>query len=151
MIGIVVMFYITYATRHIVSEWSFRLPFLLQMVPALPLAIALFFLPYSPRWLASKGRDKECLQTLCRLRNLPDTDARVQAEWLTIRAEACRNRETLVQTHPTLISSPLKLEVASWIDMFRPAVIRRTMIGIVLMIGQQFSGINAVSTSCGGG
>jgi hypothetical protein len=41
--------------------------------------------------------------------------------------------------------SELKLEAASWADMFRPKLIRQTMIGIMLMFFQQFVGINAVS------
>lgn len=132
--GIVIMFYITYATRFIDSFWSFRLPFLLQMLPAFPLAVALFFLPFSPRWLASRGRDQDCLDSLCKLRRLPSSDPRVQAEWLAIRAEAAHNREDLSERHPKLMgegfASEAKLEIASWVDMFRPGIIRRTMIGM---------------------
>jgi MFS family permease len=86
---------------------------------------------------------------LCRLRGLPPTDSRVQAEWLSIRVEAIHNREALLERHPTLtekgFATEVKLEMASWVDMFKPAVIRRTMIGIALMFFQQFVGINAVS------
>lgn len=148
VLGIVVMYYITYGTRHIVGEWCFRLPFLIQMVPAFPLAVALLFFPYSPRWLASKGRDGECLASLSRLRRLPTTDPRLQAEWLQIRAEACRNREALIVRHPKLqgddFGSQLKLEIASWVDMFKPGAIRRTLIGMAIMFFQQFSGVNAL-------
>lgn len=41
--------------------------------------------------------------------------------------------------------SELKLELASWVDMFKAGSIRQTMIGILLMFFQQFVGINAVS------
>lgn len=119
------------------------------MAPGIPLAIALYFLPFSPRWLAGKGRDRDCLAVLCKLRRLPITDPRIQAEWITIRAEAIHNREALIERHPDLqgdsFRSEAKLEIASWVDMFKPAVIRRTMIGIMLMFFQQFVGINAVS------
>lgn len=81
------MFYITYGTRTITSEWCFRLPFLLQMVPAFILMGLLFWMPYSPRWMAQQGRDAEALEILCRIRKLPRTDVRVQAEWLSIRSE----------------------------------------------------------------
>lgn len=81
------MFYITYGTRTITSEWCFRLPFLLQMVPAFILMGLLFWMPYSPRWMAQQGRDAEALEVLCRIRKLPRTDVRVQAEWLSIRSE----------------------------------------------------------------
>lgn len=120
-------------------------------VPAIPMFIALFYLPFSPRWLAGKGRDQEALETLCFLRRLPVSDPRVQAEWITIRAEAVHNRESLVARHPNLkgrkgFTADAKLEALGWIDMFKPNVIRRTMIGISIMFFQQFVGINAVST-----
>jgi MFS family permease len=144
--GVVVMFYITYGTRYIDNDWSFRLPFTVQMAPVVVLAALLYFLPYSPRWLAQVGRDEEALQSLVRLRRLPATSPVVQAEWITIRAEAIRNRDVLVKAHPKLVGddmkSVLKMEVASWVDMFRPGVIKRTMIGVALMVFQQFTGIN---------
>ncbi|UOH82484.1 hypothetical protein LQV05_005186 [Cryptococcus neoformans] len=121
--GIVIMFYITYGSRYIPGDWSFRLPFLVQIAPCIALTIGLWKLPYSPRWLA-------------------------QAEWITIRAEAIQNREVIVKAHPSLqgqdFMSELKLEIASWVDMFKPKLIRRTIIGPVLMLFQQFSGINAL-------
>ncbi|OCF40875.1 monosaccharide transporter [Kwoniella heveanensis CBS 569] len=148
VLGAVVMYYITYGSRYISGDWAFRLPFTVQMAPCVILVGVLVVLPYSPRWLALRGRDLDCLNSLCRLRELPATDPRVQAEWITIRAEAMRNREVAVQAHPTLqgdsTSDEFKLEVASWIDMFKNGVIRQTMIGIMLMFFQQFSGINAL-------
>lgn len=155
VIGIVIMFYITYGSRHIPNDWAFRLPFTIQMAPCILLAITLWRLPFSPRWLAQVGRDRDALDSLSRLRRLPPTDARVQAEWITIRAEAIRNRETVIMAHPTLTDtaraptfmSELKLEAVSWTDMFKPGILPRTLIGVMLMLFQQFQGINAVSPS----
>ncbi|WVQ75206.1 hypothetical protein IAR50_004818 [Cryptococcus sp. DSM 104548] len=148
VIGIVIMFYITYGTRYIPNDWAFRAPFLLQMLPCIGLSFGLYKLPYSPRWLASVGRDEECLQALVRLRRFPTTDPRLQAEWITVRAEAVHNREVMLEEHPHLqgedMWSQVKLEAASWADMFKPKMIRRTMIGIMLMVFQQFLGINAL-------
>ncbi|RSH92685.1 hypothetical protein EHS25_008130 [Saitozyma podzolica] len=148
VLGVIIMFYITYATRHMASDWAFRLPFTVQMAPCVVLAFTLWQLPYSPRWLALRGRDMEALESLSRLRSLPKEDPRVQAEWITVRAEAIHNREVLVAAHPSLQGmdwrSELKLEAASWADMFRPKLIRQTMIGIMLMFFQQFVGINAL-------
>ncbi|GFZ51229.1 hypothetical protein JCM24511_08987 [Saitozyma sp. JCM 24511] len=146
--GIVVMFYITYGTRNIPSDWAFRLPFTIQMAPCMALCFALWKLPYSPRWLASKGRDLAALESLSRLRLAPMSDPRVQAEWITIRAEALRNREVMVLAHPRYqgddLLSSIKLEAATWVDMFKPGVLNRTLIGIMLMFFQQFVGINAL-------
>jgi MFS family permease len=140
----------TYGTRFIGNDWCYRLPFVLPIIPAILMFIAIFFLPFSPRWLSGKGRDQEALEVLCFLRRLSPTDPRVQAEWITIRAEAVHNREALLMRHPSFkgsegLVSEMKLESHAWIDMFRSNVIRRTMIGISIMFFQQFVGINAVS------
>lgn len=43
--GIVIAFWITYGTRYMPSEWSWRLPFLLHMVPGIILGVGIIFLP----------------------------------------------------------------------------------------------------------
>lgn len=45
--GIVVAFWITYGTRYMVGEWTWRLPFLLQLVPGLVLGLGILYLPFS--------------------------------------------------------------------------------------------------------
>ncbi|KIV99882.1 hypothetical protein, variant [Verruconis gallopava] len=146
--GIVIAFWITYGTQFMSGEWSWRLPFLLQIIPGLMLGIGIIFLPFSPRWLASKGRDQESLQALAKLRRLPETDHRVRQEWIDIRAEVSFHKEVSAVRHPNLqddtTASRIKLEFASWIDCFRPGCWRRTHVGMGLMFFQQFVGINAL-------
>ena len=141
--GIVIAFWITYGTQYIPSEWAWRLPFLLQIIPGLVLGVGICFLPFSPRWLASKGRDKEALRSLAKLRQLPETDNRVQLEWFDIRAEVALHKEINVERHPHLqdgsMSSRIKLEIASWMDCFKRGCWRRTHIGIGIMFFQQVS------------
>lgn len=138
--GIVVAFWITYGTRFISGEWAWRLPFLLQLIPALVLGTGILFLPFSPRWLASKGRKKEALRSLCKLRQLPSNDARVLGEWYDIRAEAAFHKEVSTFRHPNLqqksTKNRLKLEIASWADCFRKGCWRGTHIGIGIMFIQ---------------
>ena len=126
------------------GQWSWRLPFLIQMIPGFILAAGIVFLPFSPRWLASKGRDDEALQVLAKLRNLPSTDSRVQMEWFEIRAEVAFTREVNRERHPTLQdgtrSSNFKLEAASWLDCFRRGCWKRTVVGMGIMFFQQFVG-----------
>jgi len=118
--GIVIAFWITYGTQYITSEWAWRLPFLLQILPGLVLGVGINFLPFSPRWLVSKGRDREALNSLAKLRMLPPTDTRVQLEWYDIRAEVALHKEISAERHPTLQdrsrSSSFKLELAAWAD-----------------------------------
>ncbi|KAL8950413.1 MAG: hypothetical protein Q9222_003551 [Ikaeria aurantiellina] len=146
--GICIAYYITYGTRVMNGEWSWRLPFLLQMIPSTVLGLGILFLPFSPRWLASKGRDDEALQSLGKLRQLPVTDQRVQQEWFDIRAEVAFHKQTNAIKHPNLQTkstiNSVKLELMSWIDCFRRGCWRRTHIGIGLMFFQQFVGINAL-------
>lgn len=139
--GIVVAFWITYGTQYIPSEWAWRLPFLLQIIPGLVLGGGITFLPFSPRWLSSKGRDKEALHSLSKLRQLPETDRRVQLEWFDIRAEVTLHKEISAERHPRLqdgsVSSRLQLEIASWLDCFRRGCWRRTHVGLGIMFFQQ--------------
>ncbi|KAI9666397.1 MAG: hypothetical protein M1821_004333 [Bathelium mastoideum] len=148
VLGIVIAFWITYGTQYIYSEWSWRLPFLLQLIPGLVLAAGVFMLPFSPRWLVSKNRDVEALTTLSKLRRLPKDDPRVQQEWIDIRAEVAVQREALQEKHPDLYSSGIptgfKLEVTQWFDCLRKGCWRRTHVGAGLMFFQQFVGINAL-------
>ncbi|KAK5159300.1 hypothetical protein LTS14_002442 [Recurvomyces mirabilis] len=146
--GIVIAFWITYGTQHIPSELAWRLPFALQIVPGLILGIGIIFLPFSPRWLASKGRDQEALHNLAKLRQLPTSDSRVQLENQDIRAEVALHQEISAERHPHLqdgsTSSKLRLELASWADLFKPGCWRRTHVGVGIMFFQQFVGINAL-------
>lgn len=146
--GICVAYWITYGTRYMAGEWAWRLPFLLQMIPSTVLGLGILFLPFSPRWLASKGRDEEALQSLGKLRQLPLTDQRVQQEWFDIRAEVTFHRQTSAMKHPNLQSkstmNSIKLELVSWADCFRKGCWRRTQVGVGLMFFQQFVGINAL-------
>lgn len=139
--GIVVSFWITYATKDIKSHWAWQLPFLLQMVPGLLLGFGTMFLPFSPRWLASKGRDDDALVNLAKLRQQPTSDARVQREWMEIIAEARFQKQVLEERHPKLVAGTkmdrLKLEIVSWTDCFKPGCWRRTNVGAGLMFFQQ--------------
>lgn len=149
VLGIVVAFWITYGTMNMPSSWSWQLPFLLQIVPGVILGFGAVFLPFSPRWLASKGREEEALQTLAKLRRLPDTDARVRLEWMHILTESRFQSDVLAERHPQLVNrddtgSKIKLEIVSWLDCFKAGCWRRTLVGAGLMFFQQFLGINAL-------
>ncbi|KAI1102683.1 general substrate transporter [Jackrogersella minutella] len=146
--AIVAAFYTTYGTRFIPSEWSWRLPFLIQIIPALFLGAGVPFLPYSPRWLSSKGRDDESLEVLAKLRGLPTTDERVLREWFEIRSEVQYRKERSEETYPGLHQggklNRFKLQILGYTDCFRPGAWKRTHVGIGLMFFQQFGGVNAL-------
>ncbi|KAH6999631.1 general substrate transporter [Ilyonectria destructans] len=139
--GVVIAFWITFATRNIPSELSFRLPLGLQMVCATFLGFGIHFFPYSPRWLALVNRPTEALSSLSRLRSLPTTDERVQAEYKSIVAEV--EFQKLVQEAKYPGVGGLKLEALLWLDLFDRKKWRRLAVGCGVCFFQQFSGINA--------
>ncbi|KAG2417530.1 hypothetical protein HFD88_008749 [Aspergillus terreus] len=148
VLGIVIAYWITYGTRFMAGEWSWRLPFLLQMIPGFVLAAGVCMLPFSPRWLASRERNDEALQSLCKLRRLPASDKRIRQEFLDIQAEVRFHKEMNAEKHPSLQGGGLRkaflLEMASYVDCFRSGCWRRTHVGAGLMFFQQFVGINAL-------
>ncbi|KAL4898071.1 MFS monosaccharide transporter [Aspergillus ambiguus] len=139
--GVLIAYWITYGTRHIPSEWAFRLPFLLQMLPALLVGCGIHFFPYSPRWLAMRGRKEESLAALAKLRRRPEHDEQVQLEWKGILSEVQFQREILKMEYPD--TSPLLIGLKQWASLFRPKYFRRTLIALAIPFFQQFSGVNA--------
>ncbi|KAM5347716.1 hypothetical protein ACJ41O_007540 [Fusarium nematophilum] len=141
VLGVVVSFWITYATRHMEGEISFRLPFGLQMVCSTILGAGIHFFPYSPRWLALVDRPDDALRSLERLRRLPATDSRVQKEHTGILSEVALQKLIQEKRHPG--AKGLKLEALGWMDLLRKKSWRRTAIGVGVCFFQQLSGINA--------
>ncbi|OJJ05553.1 hypothetical protein ASPVEDRAFT_174600 [Aspergillus versicolor CBS 583.65] len=139
--GVVIAYWITFGTRLLEGGISFRLPFGLQMVCATLLGVCIHFFPYSPRWLALVGRSQECLASLAKLRNLPSTDERVQAEYQGILAEIVFQRLVEENTHPNV--KGWKLEMCTWLDLLTKKNWRRTAVAVGVSFFQQFSGVNA--------
>ncbi|KAH6957317.1 general substrate transporter [Fusarium avenaceum] len=125
VIGAIIAYWITYGCRDISNHWAFRLPFLLQMAPALMVGIGIQFFPFSPRWLAMHRRNEDALHSLEKLRRLPGTDARVQAEWKGIVREVEAQQMLLDREHDTT-KNPIALEFQQWGDLFKPKYIRCT-------------------------
>ena len=66
--GILIMYFVSYGASFMNSSTgTFRLPWGLQMIPAVGLLIATRFMPRSPRWLASKDRWEEATEVLARM------------------------------------------------------------------------------------
>jgi hypothetical protein len=59
------------------STWAWRIPSLLQAAPSVLCMIILFFIPESPRWLISKGRNEEALEVLAIANASGQTDAEI--------------------------------------------------------------------------
>ncbi|KAK2772486.1 MFS sugar transporter [Colletotrichum kahawae] len=69
------------------SSASWRVPFGLQIFPALVLGIGMVFFPESPRFYLMRHKEDKALAALAKVRGLhPDTDS-LRAEYLGIKAE----------------------------------------------------------------
>lgn len=70
----------TFATElKLTNTWSWRIPSALQGLPAVIQVFLIYFCPESPRWLVSKGREDQALQTLAYYH--ADGNACVSAIW----------------------------------------------------------------------
>lgn len=116
------------------TEWSWRVPLAIQIVPAIPLGLFILALPESPRYLAMKGRDDECLHVLARLHaHGNQNDTFVQAEFAEITHQV--HEEALrAQTH-----------AAAWSQLFTvPNNLRRLVLGIALQFSVQMTGVSVI-------
>src|SRR5215203_4098676 len=119
-IGILVA-YLVNAAFASAGEW--RWPLGLAFVPALILLVGMYFLPETPRWLVSKGREDEARRVLGRTRS----DEEVEQELQEIRQA---EEEEGAQ--------------AGYRELFAPWVRPMLVVGIGLAVFQQLVGINTV-------
>ncbi|KAG4435625.1 hypothetical protein IFR05_008900 [Cadophora sp. M221] len=66
LLGAIISSAVGYGARSIAGNWSWRLICLCMAGPASLCVLLLAFIPESPRWLISKGRDREGLAVLTR-------------------------------------------------------------------------------------
>ncbi|CAK9158353.1 unnamed protein product [Ilex paraguariensis] len=109
------------------SVVTWRTLALTGLLPCIFLLVGLFFIPESPRWLAKVGQQEEFEVALQRLRG-KNADVSHEA--------------TEIQDYIETLQS---LPKARMLDLFDGKYIRAMIIGVGLMVGQQFGGINGIS------
>jgi MFS family permease len=152
-IGILFAYWIAYGTNYIggvgegQSELAWRIPLIIQGLPAVVLAIGVWFMPYSPRLLVKKGRDDEALKTLAGLRNLPQDNILVQVEFLEIKSEVMFENRAFAKRFPSMAAkkqSVWRRELAEYATIFRnKESFKRVALGSLVMFFQQWSGIDS--------
>ncbi|MEI6945701.1 sugar porter family MFS transporter [Paraflavisolibacter sp. H34] len=120
---------VSYAAHHpptegflsvLLGKEVWRAMFGLGVVPALCFLAGLFLVPESPRWLFQKGREAEGREILGRIAQSPQARAEAQA--------AAADRHA----------------AGSYKELFAPGMRKALLIGILLPLFSQFSGINAI-------
>jgi SP family xylose:H+ symportor-like MFS transporter len=127
VIGFFSVFLVTYFIGNVRTEqenidYGWRLMFWSELGPCLLFLIPLFFVPKSPRWLAIRGRNEESLMVLNKIHG-PEL---AQKEFDEIQE--------------SIASDAKKSSVKLW----QKGIIGIVVIGTILSMLQQFTGINAV-------
>lgn len=68
-----IMYFISYGASFMENNGVFRLPWGIQMLPAILLLFCLPMMPRSPRWLAAHDRWEKAVEVLARLHAKNDT------------------------------------------------------------------------------
>lgn len=103
------------------TEVGWRYMFGSEVIPSLLFFILLFTVPESPRWLAKKGREEDALQVLTRINGME------------------KARRVLQE-----IKETLSLERGTIRELFAPGLRTAMVVGIVLALFSQITGINAI-------
>lgn len=130
--GAIVMAGITLSTFARPDEWSWRIPSLMQLLPCVLQLCFIWFVPESPRWLISKGRNSQAFEILTKYHGEGDPEhPLVKAEYNEIL-----NNIEYEQNNTK----------RSWLELFQTRA-NRWRSTIALMVGcfSQFSGNNVIS------
>ncbi|KAL2860104.1 general substrate transporter [Aspergillus pseudodeflectus] len=68
---------VCYGCNFINSNWQWRVPFLMQCFAACIVIVAIWFIPESPRWLISQGREQEAIDILAKYHGNGDPNTRL--------------------------------------------------------------------------
>ncbi len=155
ILGIMLSFWTGYGSNYIggtgdgQSDLAWRLPSIIQGIPAACLALGIWWLPFSPRWLVDKGRDEDAIKTLAYLRKLPSDHELIQVEYKEIKAESLFEAQVFAKNFPQLAEKEKQnvwvREIAQYYNIVRSwDNFKRVSTAWLVMFFQQWSGIDAI-------
>jgi sugar porter (SP) family MFS transporter len=121
VLGILCSFTINYGLHNVDNNW--RWMFATGVIPSVLFFVGLFFIPESPRWLYKAGRKEESLTVLTRIGG----ESLAKVEILEI-AESLKGNHTSVSIG----------------ELFKPSARKVMIIGFLLAVLVQVSGINTI-------
>ncbi|KAG8730586.1 hypothetical protein FRC12_020181, partial [Ceratobasidium sp. 428] len=130
--GSIVAGWSTFGTFRIPNDWSWRIPSALQGLSSLIQFVFVWFIPDSPRWLISKGRDQQARDILQKWHaGGEENNGLVNFEYREIKRAIVLEAEQ---------------DRSSWVDLFRtPGNRRRMRIIIAVALFSQLSGNGLIS------
>ncbi|OAA80719.1 General substrate transporter [Akanthomyces lecanii RCEF 1005] len=126
------------------SQAAWRVPFALQIVPALVLGIGMLFYPESPRYHLMRHQEDAALRALAQLRRAehPDSEC-LRDEYLAIKAEVLFDESIARDRFPGKTGASLYFAQYGSLVSSKPAF-GRLAIGCLIGFFQQFMGCNAL-------
>lgn len=128
--GILIMYYLSYGCSFIDGIASFRVPWGLQMIPAICLFVGMMLLPESPRWLAKHDRWEECQLVLTAVHGKGDPHAPL----VTLEMDEIRRTVEFERQNADV----------SIKELFAPKMLNRLHIGVFTQIWSQLTGMNVM-------
>ena len=134
--GILIQYFIQYgasftgggSTNTHQGTSAFRIPWAVQIVPAAVLFVGMFFLPYTPRWLAAQDRWEESIRVLANLHGKGDIGhPNVLAQYREIEEVLRFEREEALNTFRALTE---------------PRMLNRVVLGMSVQMWSQLVGMN---------
>lgn len=119
-LGILIAYIVDFALKGVSDNWRWMLG--LGAVPGVALAVAMVFVPHSPRWLIERGRREEAENVLRHSRK----DEEIANELDEIEEVAAEQ------------------EAVGWRNLFGSRIRPLLIVGIALAVFQQLIGINTV-------
>jgi sugar porter (SP) family MFS transporter len=120
--GILIAFLVDY---WLASSGDWRAMFAGALVPAVVLLIGLQFLPETPRWLLNAGREDDARRVLTSTHGAAEVDGEIATIREVIRSDADQRGRVR--------------------DLWTPWVRPMLFVALLLAVGQQFSGVNAIN------
>lgn len=132
-LGSIIAAWTTFGSFTIPTSWAWRIPSILQGLPSVLQVGLIWFVPESPRWLVSKGRDAQALKVLAYYHaNGKQDDPLVEYEFSEIKTAIELDREVSANV--------------GWLSLLKtPGNRRRMRIIIALAFFSQWSGNGLVS------
>ena len=128
-IGLLLAAVVNNATSGRQDTGSYRIPVAVQFAWSLILFLGMLVLPETPHYLVKQDRLEDAARSLGRIRRLDISHPAIHKELAEIRA----NHEY-----------EMSLGKASYLDCFRPPILKRQFTGMALQAFQQLSGINFI-------
>ncbi|SAM04648.1 hypothetical protein [Absidia glauca] len=127
--GLVLGYFVTFGTSLLTTDWSWRIPWVLQLLSGVLFGHCVLPLSFSPRWLMDQGRKEEALDVLAYLNELPPTHPAVQKVFHDISQE---------------IDFEQSLSTRSCRELFQGTNLRRTLISFFISSSTSLTGSVAI-------